>query len=452
MNQPGLRLLESTVIFLGILAVALAVLVYLLMDIRYRRQLARSARRMILSSRFLPFPKPEGLKALWSKSRRGDRAIIEEILADLCRLAQGGTDRSVAEAVIEAGIFDRWVRNLEKGRTSRRITAAIRLGYVPCARAVDALVRACEDRSPEVRLAAALSLGRQKDPRGLPGLMKIADRPPTDVPDLTLAAALAQCAEGSPEKLGDFLGSRQVRHRLLGAWALSEIADRKVLLHLLTASRDAEPEVRAKVARAFARIPDPKSAEALVRMAQDPVWFVRVRALDALGRLQEFSGWEVALLGLDDEVREVRYRAAFALRQIGGMKGDVAAKMLGSRSRASFNDLMSEWERAGFLWRVVAGLSTRDWAQFMESRELVRVLIAAGVTRTLVNFLAVYPDTKVRLRLLRLIVEASAPQGQADLLELARQPRCDPRVAAAIRRSYPKILSLRSTPVGGASA
>jgi hypothetical protein len=452
MNGLTLRLLESTVVALGILAVALAVLVFLLMDIRYRRQLARSARRMILTSKFLPFPKPEGLRALWSGSGTRDREIIEEIVANLCRLGKNSIDRTVEEAVIEAGIFDRWVQDLENGRAGRRVTAAIRVGYVHCVRAVDALNRACEDSSPEVRLAGLLGLGWQKDPRGLPGLMKIADGPPGDIPDLTLAAALAECADGSPGKLENFLKGPEVRRRLLGAWALSDIADRTVLPGLLDASLDSEAEVRAKVAGALARIADPESAKALVRLAQDPVWFVRIRALDALGRLRESSGWPAALLGLEDEVREVRYRAAFALRQIGGMKGDVATKVLVASSRPSFDDLISEWERAGFLWWVVGALSVRDWPQFIESRDLVRALIGAGVTRTLIDFLLVYPDIKVRLRLLQLVIGASGAGARADLLEIARQPRCDHRVAAAIRRAFPDAPSVPATPVGEVTA
>ncbi len=437
MTEPSLQLLKTTVLFLSLFAVALALVVYLLMDVRYRHQLARDARRLILSSRLFPNLKTEELRKLWSRSGHRDREIVEDIVADLSRSASGSAG-PVEQAAIEVGIMDRWIEDLTRGGTSEKIRAAKHLGSVHDARGVEALNRALEDRSPEVRLAATVSLGRLKDPKGLTGLKRVASLLSSAMPDLTLAAALAECAKGYPREIMNLLHASEARTRVIGAWAVSEVADRTVLQKLLIASRDPDPEVRAKVARALARIPGPESAEALCRLAKDPIWFVRVRALDALGRLQETSGWAAAVLALEDEVREVRYRAAFALRQIQGMKGDIAVKILSTCPRASFDSLISEWERAGFLWQVVGGLSTRDWSQFLESREVVRMLVAAGVTRALVHFVLVYPDIKVRLRLLRHLIEAPDSNLGPELLKLAGQPRCDPRVAAAIRRAFPR--------------
>ncbi len=438
MPQASLELLQSAVLFLVIFAVGLALLVYFMMDIRYRRQLTRNARKLILASKVAPTLNTESLRALWSKSGRFDRDLLEEILADLCRSTTGAAKESLGNVVREAGILDRWVRDLEKGRVSRRVRAAMRLAYIHDARGIDALVKAAEDRSEEVRLAVALSLGRLADPRGIPGLIRITQRSSSLVPDLTLAAALAACSKGRPAKLMELLQAREARERVVGAWALSEVADPTVLGELLRATQDAEGEVRAKVARALARVPGPESAGALVRLARDPIWFVRIRALDALGRLHESSGETVALIGIDDNMREVRYRGAFALRQIRGMKGDLATQIVTTRPRRSSNSLLSEWERAAFLWNVVAGLSTRDWPQFLESREVVRALSAAGVTRALVHSVLVFPNLKVRLRVLRLLAEGATAGLRRELEGLAGQPGCDPRVARALRRAFPQ--------------
>lgn len=220
---------------------------------------------------------------------------------------------------------------------------------------------------------------------------------------------------------------------MIGGWALSEVADSTGLSGLLSATSDRDPEVRAKVAKALARIPGGDSLRALVSLARDPVWFVRLRALDALGSFRDPAAAEAVLAGLEDEVAEVRYRASFALRQIGILKDEKLMRILATRSPQAVGSLISEWDRSGFLWNMVAGLSTRDWPRFLECLGVLRALIAAGATQSLLNYLQVLPEIKIRLRLLRLLMEGSSQQVQADLQVLAELPGLDPRVSAAIR-------------------
>ncbi len=437
MTQLSIRLLEGAVIFLGAFALVLALVVYLLMEISYRREIRRNARRLILSSKLFPALSGEALRALWQRSGRMDREIISDILVEMCRWATNETGGAVERSIMESGIFNHWVRELHKGGLRERVRAATRLSFVHEQRGVSALVQAAEDRAPELRVAVTLSLGRLRDPEGLPGLIRIATEPGTEIPDLTLAAALATCAETCPSYLAGLLQARESHTRVIGAWALSEVADKSVLESLLAASRDSEPEVRAKVARALPRINEPESTEALIRLAGDPVWFVRVRAMDALGRLRASAGEAAMMRGLEDEVREVRYRAAFALRQIQGMDSDLPTKILATGSRLAFDSLISEWEHAGFLWQLAQGLSARDFSRFKRSQTAVKALIAAGVIGALVYLILAFPDIKVRLRLFRLFLEVPSHEVRAQLLALANQPRCDRRVAAAIKREFP---------------
>lgn len=435
-----MKLLQDAVILLALVSLSTALIVYLLMEAQYRRYLSRQARHLMLASQLAPAPDGGTVRALWSRSGRVDREIIEDILVNQCR-SSGGRESGTAEQALRAsGIPEHWVRELRAGGLSRRVRAARRLGYFRDPRAVEALTNAGDDPSPEVRLAITLSLGRLRDPQGLAGLIRVARKPGSLIPDLTLAAALAACAEGCPSRLAELLRAPEARLRLVGAWALSEVADQTVLPQLLAAARDPESEVRAKAAKALGRIPCGESREGLDRLARDPVWFVRVRALDALGKLQDSSDEGAAFRGLDDKVREVRYRAAYALRQIRGMKGEVVAKILHAGSRRSFNSLISEWDRAGFLGGLVAGLSTHEWPRFIESRETLQALIAAGVTRALTDCVLIFPDIKVKLRLLRLLREAPAPDVRADLRALADHPGCDRRVAAKIREAVSDAL------------
>jgi hypothetical protein len=235
--------------------------------------------------------------------------------------------------------------------------------------------------------------------------------------------------------LNDLLRSPEPRQRILASWALSEIANRSVLDTLLEITADPDPEVRAKSARALARVHEAESVAALERLARDPVWYVRVRALDGLGELGK--GEEAAFQALEDPVREVRARAAFALRQAQGMKGELAAKVLAVASRRGFNSLISEWDRAGFLWEVVKGLSTRNWPSYPESVRTVRILVDAGVTRALAHFILVFPDLKVRLRLVRLFRESASPDVRAQILAVAGQPGCH----ALVKREIMELFS-----------
>jgi hypothetical protein len=66
----------------------------------------------------------------------------------------------------------------------------------------------------------------------------------------------------------------------------------------------------------------------------------------------------------------------------------------------------------------------------------LKILVAAGVTRALVNFVLIFPAIKIRLRLLRHLTEAATPQLRADLLALAERPGIDPRVAAKVRQVF----------------
>ena len=435
--QVSLHLLWSAIVLLGLVTLGLALFVYFLMELHYRQQLARQARRLMLSAKVSGSPDRETLRALWLRAGRADRDILAEVLIDQCGFPGETRRNTIQQALIGAGILESWVEALRSRRRSRRVQAAAWLGHVRDVRSLQALVEAAGDPAVEVRLAVTLSLGRLKDPRGLPGLVRLASNPPPAIPDLTLAAALAACAEGRADRLVSLLRLPGTRSRIIGAWALSAVADHTALRQLLAATHDPEPEVRAKVVRALSRIPAPESERGILCLTRDPVWFVRLRAFTALGELHAAVGGAAALEGLVDDVREVRYRAAGTLRRIRGMTSETVREVLATRPRLSFDSLVSEWERAGFLWEVVAGLSTRQYARFIESRELLRVLIAAGVTSALMHFVLVYPQIKVRLRLLRLLAEAGTPAIRAELLALAGRPGIDARVAAKIRQVIP---------------
>jgi HEAT repeat protein len=436
MNSESGIFLQQVVARLAILTIGLGVGICLLLWARRRGELWKQAWRLQLSSYLVPPIDAQAVRLLLSKSRTTQREILEEILLDQCRLARlEGPRRVWEELLVATGLHEKWIRDLGSRRSSSRLRAALKLGYVRDQRVFDALVSASSDGNIQVQMAVCLSLARLADPRGLPGLLRLARQGSAAIPALTLAAGLAACARGEPRRLLSLLRAPESRTRIIGAWALSETAGRSVLHELVTASRDPEPEVRAKVARALARVEGAESLPALLQLAGDPVWFVRVRAFDALGQKGEPAAEPAVMTGLEDPKPEVRYRAAYALRRIRGMQDSVLVKVLADGSPRSFRSLISEWDRAGFLSDLAAGLSTRDWPRFVQCRNSLKTLIAAGVTRPLVHFVLVFPDIKVRLRLLRLLLAHLDPQLGGELQVLPDRQGCDPRVARAIKNA-----------------
>ena len=436
MVAPSLEVLRNAVVVLGLVALGTGITVYLLMQVRYDRQLTLEARRLMLTDLLSPSWDDEVLREMWRSSRKHDREILADLVV-IHRQALEDQDAGAFErAVMSTGIYDYWVQRLSRGAVRERLKAAVSLGHFHDERGVQALIAAARDPSPEVARAVALSLGRLGAPTCLPGVLALLARAPNPIPDLTLAASLAACARGCPSRLIPVLTAHEERLRILGARALSVISDATVLPQLCTAAQDPSVEVRSTVARALARVSHPDAIEALLFLTRDPVWFVRLRALDSLGKLQAPAGKGAALAGLSDASQEVRYRAAFALRQIAGMKAGIIVEARAAGARRGLISLISEWERGGFLWRTVSGLKTRDWVRFKDCKELLEVLISAGFTRALIGFVQVFPDLKVRLRLLRLLAAWPRADVRAALLAIASQPGCDPRVGAAIRREF----------------
>jgi HEAT repeat protein len=438
-SEAPLQVLLNILVVLGLCTVTFAVGIFFLMQIRHARNLAREARRLSFANLIVPPLDGRSLEELWTSSSRDDRKIIEEVLATQRNFLERQAAADFERIVTGSAIYPALIRRLRSGKTLERVHAVKVLGYFHDPRGIEAIAKSICDPCPEVVVACVLSLGRLKSPLAIPTLIEFVHKGQSLVPDVTLVGSLAACASKEPKKLVPLLHSVDSRPRILGAWALSEVADNTVLSALMGTRRDPDPEVRAKVARALARISEPDSVEALIFLANDESWFVRVRALDALGKLQAPAGEPIALAALFDNVREVRYRAASALRQIKGMHSEVLVKAITEVSLLGFNSLVSEWERAGFLEAVVDDLSGQDVTRRADGEKSLKALIGAGLTSALENLVLVHPNIEARLDLSRLLLETADDLGRNRLLALAKDSRCDRRVAEAILREGARI-------------
>ena len=313
--SPSLQLLQTALLVMALCSLVLGTGMFFLMQVRYSRNLSRGTRRLTFANLMGSPWDAKNLEQLWEESASEDRVAIEDVLATESYFPSELEASVFRSAVTSCSVYTSWLQRLRSGGMLERVRAARMLGHFPDERGIRALAGALHDRSPKVVLSCLLSLGRLRALSSVPALVKSLPELPGTIPSVTLTAVLAGCARQEPESLAGLMKAADVRLRLVGAWAISEIADASVLPDLVSAAGDSHPEVRAKVARGLARIPDSASVAALQILVRDPVWFVRYRALRALGDLRAPEATEAALVALADEVREVRFGAAYALRQ-----------------------------------------------------------------------------------------------------------------------------------------
>jgi HEAT repeat protein len=153
------------------------------------------------------------------------------------------------------------------------------------ARAVPALLRALEDRSRDVRMAAARSLGRLGAVEAIEPLV---------------AAGVGGTVPREVSSLALFDVGPPAVPRLLGL------------------TRDQEPSMRADAVELVGFLGSAGDAEYLLGHLKDPAAAVRAAAADALGRLGAAHARDELVRALDDRVPGVRSAAARALGQIGG--------------------------------------------------------------------------------------------------------------------------------------
>ncbi len=219
------------------------------------------------------------------------------------------------------------VADLQSPLVSVRATVARRLGQCGSRQAVDALVRALNDSSPEVRREAARALGRIRDAHAVLPLTEALNDPDTNV-------------------------------RFYAAWALGELKDGRAAEALLRALRDPEWTVRDQAAWALKELHDPTLLPKLVELLDDEkadqqhvAWLVRqlagerlqevlkpalkhrrpevrLRAWQLLDEAQGPLSVETLAAALSDSDRQVRLFAVAKLREAGGADARAALQRL----------------------------------------------------------------------------------------------------------------------------
>ena len=200
-------------------------------------------------------------------------------------------------------------------------------------RAIDLATNALSDPIPEVRAAAAESLGHMHAKAAAPKLKEILTNE-KDV-GVIIAGARALVTLGDDDGYGIYYAVLTGEKKSKGGM----LDDQKKMLHdpkqmaqfgfeegigfvpfagigveaFKALRKDDSSPVRAAAARVLADDPDPDTTDALLTAASDKSWIVRVAALDALSHRNDASLADKIEKHLDDSREEVRFTAAAAI-------------------------------------------------------------------------------------------------------------------------------------------
>src|SRR5579872_4525299 len=191
---PSLQFLQTALIVMAVCNCVLGVGMFFLMQVRYSQNLSHESRRLSFANLIAPPWDVDTLDAVWAGTSLQDRQAIEEVLVGQSVFVPDEERDAFRSAVTRSGIYTSWLQRLRTGRTPQRVRAAKMLGYFSDDRGLQALARGLRDPSAKVTLSCVLSLGRLKAAAAVPALVSSLPSLPRSIPDVTLAAALAECA------------------------------------------------------------------------------------------------------------------------------------------------------------------------------------------------------------------------------------------------------------------
>jgi HEAT repeat protein len=240
--------------------------------------------------------------------------VFAELLAHYSRILRGEAGDRIGAYFEASGAVDDLRRQLRSRRVRRKVQAAFELGDMASAQPIPDLLHALDDRSLDVRAAAARSLGRLGATAAVEPLIDaaVAQRIPRSV---TGAALLEIGAQAVPDLL-ELLDHPDPRFRgyavdLVGLLGSAADAD-----SLPARLRDPSSEVRATTAAAIGRLGAGSGRDALIVLLEDRVPFVRAAAASALGQIGGRSATTALLEVARHDVFDPASEAARALARI----------------------------------------------------------------------------------------------------------------------------------------
>jgi HEAT repeat protein len=305
---------------LSILLAATSLLVMLALIFR-RMLLQRRTRRYgearrLLHTALISFSEDNNAKALEDVLRAVPARIATDAGFEFLGLLRGEEHARIIDMFAASGLPMHIIGQLCNGNEAARLHAAEMLAAFPSEDATARLLAALDgDRSPEVRIAAAMSLS---DLGFLPPLQEMLRR---IGPGAQRSRRLVELFRRFPaDRLGELeelaRSSQAPAVRAAAVDALSAAGDYRLAEFFRTLAKDASVDVSAAAIRALGRLGHPDAEAVITEAIGNGNWEVRAAAADAAGRIGAAQLVEPMAPLLDDEVWTVRYAAAKAMRLI----------------------------------------------------------------------------------------------------------------------------------------
>jgi HEAT repeat protein len=210
-----------------------------------------------------------------------DADLLAALLRRYGRSLRGDDTARIAAFFDAGGWVDRQLANLSRRTAWRRATAGFTLGDMGSPRAVPALTAALRDDSPDVRAAAARSLGVLGAADAVePLVYALAER---RIPRSVAGQALLAIGPAALPALRELETAPEAEARAFAVELVGLLGTPADGVRLVERLRDSSAEVRAKAARSLGRLGARQGTSALRDALQDRIPFVRVAAAGALG-------------------------------------------------------------------------------------------------------------------------------------------------------------------------
>lgn len=251
--------------------------------------------------------------------------IAREVIASIAHSLQGADVVTARLIYKQCRFLKDTVGDLRSGGWFRRARGCEELGDLQVSDMVDEIATCLTDPVIEVRLAAARALGAIGSLALLKTILGVLATPGRwgALDTYEILRSFGPAASRPLQQALEPISPPKVRR--LAAELLGLMHSVEAVPELRKALKDADLELRTRVARALGRIGDPSAEPELIEGLKDPWWSVRAACAQALGELGSMSAIPDIERCLSDRSWWVRRNSAEALARLGS-PGELSLK------------------------------------------------------------------------------------------------------------------------------
>ena len=310
------------VLFLFIVAILVSVLIILINVFSHYKESRYQTESWALKNAILQYLEGQsGINSLKKMIPKNEEMLVGVLAQISVTLDDLGRFRLVEmlERLKLEGIQGRQLTLLQSKKDVERQKAATLLPFIlRKEQAVEPLIKALQDKSLDVRLAAARALGEL---RAVESIAPLIDHLALagDWPTQRLIEVVGMMGPGSVDPLISLLQSKGHSEQALivAIASLGRTGDPKSLPTILAHLSADSLEIKIHCVKALGLIGDRQAVQPLILTAQSPEWELRSASVSALGMMKDQSAIPVLMKALSDSTWWVRFNAANALYGIG---------------------------------------------------------------------------------------------------------------------------------------